>query len=137
MNKQEFEATYPQILEGCSENVRPDSWKVTSINSGEIVTANELDNIKYFWCSPPSKDTKFYGWIRSTNFEDVYKDNRFPKNMMSMDLDELLDAVEIHEDCNDDGWFGIANTEGFIAYFGSEVDAALFRLNYINMILNS
>ncbi len=33
-------------------------------------------------------------------------------------------------------WYAVANHEGIIAYFGDEVDANRFRLDYINRILN-
>ena len=33
-------------------------------------------------------------------------------------------------------WFAVSNNEGIIAYFGREDDAYMFRLDYINRILN-
>ena len=33
-------------------------------------------------------------------------------------------------------WYAVCNDNGIIAYFGKEVDAYRFRLDYINRILN-
>ena len=33
-------------------------------------------------------------------------------------------------------WYAVSNEEGIIAYFGNEMDALRFRLDYINMKLN-
>ena len=35
------------------------------------------------------------------------------------------------------GWYGVSNESGIIAYFGKEVDALRFRLDYINSIMNT
>ena len=69
---------------------------------------------------------------------------------MEKTLDELLEDWQVEEldfeDIEDihgiavakylEGWFGVSNTDGIIAYFGKEDDALRFRLNEINRQLN-
>lgn len=58
------------------------------------------------------------------------------------DLDYYLQEVTVMEPGlweNEDGpkdWYAVSNEEGIIAYFGKEVDALRFRLDYINRKLN-
>ena len=47
-----------------------------------------------------------------------------PPGMWENELSDLLD------------WWAVTNEVGIIAYFGNEVDALRFRLDYINRILN-
>ena len=69
------------------------------------------------------------------------------KNLKCMTLNELLEEIsvqEIDEECAQlnninslIGWFGVVTDLGIIAYFGNDVEAYRFRLDYINRILNS
>lgn len=64
-----------------------------------------------------------------------------PNEMKTMSLDELLEEIQVVEDTEGlfpegiEGWYGVTNTEGIIAYFGDEDAAFSFRLTYINNIL--
>lgn len=57
-------------------------------------------------------------------------------------LDQLLEDVCVHypgtweNESGPANWYAVSNTDGIIAYFGSEVDAFRFRLDYINRVLN-
>ena len=62
------------------------------------------------------------------------------------DLDYYLENITVeyplefppkHEFADLTDWYGVANEEGIIAYFGRESDAFRFRLDYINQLLNS
>lgn len=63
------------------------------------------------------------------------------------DLDYYLEEIAVQEVDSDlainnkipnlIGWFAVINEEGIIAYFGIEKDAFRFRLDYINIILNT
>lgn len=67
------------------------------------------------------------------------------KDLKGMNLDELLDEITVQEvDSSEgihpqalDGWFGLVNHEGIIAYFGTEEEAFHARLDFINRILNN
>lgn len=48
----------------------------------------------------------------------------------------VIDPAQWENDEGPKGWFAVSNDEGIIAYFGSEVDAFRFRLDYINRKLN-
>lgn len=62
-------------------------------------------------------------------------------------LEELLDEICVQEidgsEVEDpihkalDGWFGVSNQEGLIAFFGTESEAFGYRLDFINRILNN
>lgn len=60
------------------------------------------------------------------------------------DIEELLEDISVifpgvwdNEQSTTLGdWYAVANDEGIIAYFGNEKDAFMFRLDYINRILN-
>lgn len=73
--------------------------------------------------------------------ENKNKEPRFPIAISNMNLDDLLEQVAVLEDVDEKfpikGWWAVANSDGIISYFGNEVDACMFRLAYINMILNS
>lgn len=61
--------------------------------------------------------------------------------MDKKDLDYYLQEVNVLWDFPDsnpiaEGWCAVSNEEGIIAYFGNEVDAFRFRLDYINRKLN-
>lgn len=72
---------------------------------------------------------------------------------MAMSLDDALDAIEVHEIDREErnlamgyppdtpseihGWWGVANDDGFIAYFGREQDAFAYRLLLVNRLINS
>lgn len=59
-----------------------------------------------------------------------------------MTLDDLLEEISVHapgmweNDLGPPNWFAVSNSDGIIAYFGNEVDACRFRLDYINRKLN-
>jgi hypothetical protein len=73
--------------------------------------------------------------------------NHTKHNLSGLNLTELLEEIsvqEIDEDCAKAnniegliGWFGVVTDLGIIAYFGLEIEAFRFRLDYINRILNS
>lgn len=61
------------------------------------------------------------------------------------DLDYYLENITVdfplefpptHPEANLTDWYGVANEDGIIAYFGREEDAFRFRLDYINGLLN-
>lgn len=66
------------------------------------------------------------------------------------DIDQLLEEWQVEEldygDLRDregpevanylEGWYGVSNDKGIIAYFGDESDALRFRLGEINRELN-
>lgn len=57
-------------------------------------------------------------------------------------LDELLETWCVYgpgvweNDDGPEGWWGVANEDGIVAYFGREADAFRFRLAEINRALN-
>jgi len=61
------------------------------------------------------------------------------------DLDTLLELIQVEEVAQleiglpiyFDKWYTVSTDLGIIAYFGNEMDACSFRLNYINRILNT
>lgn len=63
---------------------------------------------------------------------------------MKKNIEDLLEEISVMEyglwenDASDvlKGWYAVSNDEGIIAYFGREEDAYMFRLDYINRILN-
>ena len=61
---------------------------------------------------------------------------------MKKNIDELLEDISVLDEWENEiseilkGWYAVANTEGIIAYFSREQDAFMFRLDYINRILN-
>ena len=64
-----------------------------------------------------------------------------PTNMLDMDLDQLLEAVDVHQIFEQDGhppqldgWWAVTNTDGIIAYFGNEELACAFKLYYLSII---
>ena len=61
-------------------------------------------------------------------------------------IEELLEEIQVHPPGmwnNEltgliiDSWYAVSNNKGIIAYFGEETDAYMFRLDYINKILNN
>jgi hypothetical protein len=67
------------------------------------------------------------------------------KDLAGKDLTELLDEICVQLiDGNDadpvhkalDGWHGVSNQEGLIAFFGTEEEAFRYRLDFINRVLN-
>lgn len=63
------------------------------------------------------------------------------ENLKGKDLDELLEEISVLDEWDNqtkglDGWYAVVTDLGIIAYFGSEVEAYRFRLDYINRILN-
>lgn len=58
------------------------------------------------------------------------------------DLNDWLEAVQVisphmwENETGPVGWFAVSNDDGIIAYFGQEVDAFRFRLDYINRKMN-
>ena len=67
-----------------------------------------------------------------------------PSHDAHFDLERLLEEVSVlwpgmweNEQTPTLGeWYAVCNDNGIIAYFGKEVDAYRFRLDYINRILN-
>lgn len=67
-----------------------------------------------------------------------------PSHDAHLDLERLLEEVSVlgpgmweNEQTPTLGeWYAVCNDNGIIAYFGKEVDAYRFRLDYINRILN-
>ena len=64
-------------------------------------------------------------------------------NLKGLSIEELLQEISVMEpglwenNISDDlEWWAVSSDLGIIAYFGSEVDAFRFRLDYINRILN-
>jgi len=64
---------------------------------------------------------------------------------MKKNIDELLEDISVLEGGlweNEltgsiiNNWYAVANDDGIIAYFGRKSDAFMFRLDYINRILN-
>lgn len=58
-------------------------------------------------------------------------------------IDDLLELIQVEEIDNEmptynsmNGWYGVSNEEGIIAYFGTQEEAFSYRLNYINRVLN-
>ncbi len=51
---------------------------------------------------------------------------------------QLIDANEVEDPIHKalDGWHGVSNQEGLIAFFGTEEEAFRYRLDFINRILN-
>ena len=64
-------------------------------------------------------------------------------NLKGKTLDELLEEITVCDEWENEssksleGWFAVVTDLGIVAYFGSEQDAFRFRLDYINLILNS
>jgi hypothetical protein len=68
-------------------------------------------------------------------------------NLNGLYLDGLLEEISVQEIDEDlaiqnnvvglIGWFGVVTDLGIIAYFGYDVEAYKFRLDYINRILNT
>lgn len=58
------------------------------------------------------------------------------------DIEDWLDSISVLAPGqweNDEGpkdWWAVCNDDGIFAYFGTEVDALRFRLDYINRKLN-
>lgn len=67
------------------------------------------------------------------------------KNLKGTDIETLLEEISVMEPGlweNQSSetladWWAVSSDLGIIAYFGSEQDAFIFRLDYINRILNS
>lgn len=64
------------------------------------------------------------------------------ENLKDKSLDELLEEISVLDEWENqtkglDGWFAVATDLGIVAYFGEEHEAYMFRLDYINRILNS
>jgi len=64
-------------------------------------------------------------------------------NLKGLSIEELLQEISVMEpglwenNISDElDWWAVSSDLGIIAYFGSEVDAFRFRLDYINRILN-
>jgi len=63
-------------------------------------------------------------------------------DLAEMDLERLLEEIQVEPIYEDhcipalEGWFGVSNHEGIIAYFGTEEEALSYRLSFINRILN-
>ena len=64
-------------------------------------------------------------------------------NLKGLSIEELLQEISVMEpglwenNISDDlEWWAVSSDLGIIAYFGSDVDAFRFRLDYINRILN-
>lgn len=74
----------------------------------------------------------------------IEKTTEYCKNNSLFTLDDLLELIQVETDIIDlrdgqhnvDGWFGVSNEEGIIAYFGTQEEAFSYRLNYINRVLN-
>lgn len=65
-------------------------------------------------------------------------------NLKGLSIDELLEEITVMEpglwenNISDNlQWWAVSSDLGIVAYFGSDVDAHIFRLDYINRILNS
>jgi hypothetical protein len=65
-------------------------------------------------------------------------------NLKGLSIEELLEEISVMEPglwenniSNELHWWAVSTDLGIIAYFGSEVDAFRFRLDYINRIVNS
>lgn len=64
-----------------------------------------------------------------------------------LSLDRLLDEISVMEIDEENaklnnnqgmiGWFGVVDTDGICAYFSTEQEALRYRLDLINLILNS
>lgn len=69
--------------------------------------------------------------------ESAERDRQAPQS-----LDDWLEAVQVHDPGmweNEDGpkgWWAVSNEDGIIAYFGDEVSAFRFRIDYINRKIN-
>lgn len=68
--------------------------------------------------------------------------NETQKNLKDKTLDELLDEISVLDEWENqtkglEGWFAVVTDLGIIAYFGEELEAYKFRLDYINRILNT
>lgn len=52
---------------------------------------------------------------------------------------QLIDGTEVEDPIHKalDGWYGVSNQEGLIAFFGTESEAFGYRLDFINRILNN
>ncbi len=72
---------------------------------------------------------------------------RNKKACKGYDLDTMLGEISVQEidaetaEMNKTqgliGWFGVSDTVGICAYFGTEEEALRYRLDLINLILNS
>lgn len=58
------------------------------------------------------------------------------------DILDWLDSIQVcapgmwENETGPAEWFAVVNDEGIIAYFGDEMDALRFRLDYINRKMN-
>lgn len=63
--------------------------------------------------------------------------------MEKKNIEDLLEDISVLDEWENEtseilkGWYSVANKKGIIAYFGDETDAYMFRLDYINKILNN
>lgn len=63
--------------------------------------------------------------------------------MKKKNIEDLLEDISVLDEWENEtseilkGWYAVANEKGIIAYFGDETDAYMFRLDYINKILNN
>lgn len=64
-----------------------------------------------------------------------------PTDMLDMDLEQLLEAMDVHQvfeqdghPAHLDGWWAVSNTYGIIAYFGDDTLACAYKLYYISLI---
>lgn len=72
------------------------------------------------------------------------KTKQYCKENSISNIDDLLELIQIEWDIyntdksqhNVNGWYGVSNHEGIIAYFGTEEEALFYRLSFINRILN-
>lgn len=63
--------------------------------------------------------------------------------MEKKNIEDLLEDISVLDEWENEtseilkGWYAVTNEKGIIAYFGDETDAYMFRLDYINKILNN
>ena len=63
--------------------------------------------------------------------------------MEKKNIEDLLEDISVLDEWKNEtseilkGWYAVTNEKGIIAYFGDETDAYMFRLDYINKILNN
>jgi hypothetical protein len=79
------------------------------------------------------------------NLNEVIERNKITCEDYS--LDQLLDEINVSEVDEENtklnktkgiiGWYYVSDTVGICAYFGSEAEALRYRLDLINLILNS
>jgi hypothetical protein len=72
-----------------------------------------------YWCGADPTEAK-----PATRLDDL------------LEIWSVIDPAQWENDAGPEGWFAVSNSNGIIAYFGTEADAYRFRLAEINRVLN-